>query len=43
MDMAFMGGIERAAEKPDAARRETAFCERNRQGRTWPLPLTMYL
>ncbi len=48
MAMAGMGGIERSAEEADAPRRRMAKTERSRQdfvgqGRTWPLPRTMYL
>jgi hypothetical protein len=43
MAMAIMGGVERAAEQPDAAFRQMVETERIAQGRTWPLPRTTYL
>ena len=41
MAVPVMRGIERAAEQPDAARRQEA--EKRAQGRTWPVPRTTYL
>jgi hypothetical protein len=39
-----MGGVERPAQQPDARRRGFAEAKRAKvQGRTWPLPRTMYL
>ena len=41
MAMPVMRRIERAAEQPDAARRQET--EKRAQGRTWPVPRTTYL
>jgi hypothetical protein len=41
MAMPVMRRIERAAEQPDAARRQET--GKRAQGRTWPVPRTTYL